>query len=396
MTSLISGEQTWLMWAVLIVVAALSIWAEQHTKIGSKIAAGTIAIFGTMLLVNIHLIPSSSPAYTAIGNYCLPLSIPLLLFKCNLKKMLKDTGHLLVVFLVACLGTTIGALAGGLIFRNKPEISGIVAAYVGGCTGGGVNFMALANTFSLSSEAISAGAVVGNFLVTLLMVGLMASCGTKFIRKRFKHPFIDEVEAGAAEGTNLAEQYWKPKNISLQSIALTLATGFVICALSWLFVTWIGQFSLPMIAAQLLGSIYLVITTITLILVTAFPKFFEKLEGAEEIGVFMMMLYLCTIGGGANISQMLSVGKYMVIINLLVIICNVGLCWIFGRIFKWNWEEIVCSSCVSVGGPTTGIAVAINKGWGGLIVPALMGGLLGIAIGTYIGVLAGDLMLALV
>ncbi|NCB06106.1 MAG: hypothetical protein EOM69_11400, partial [Clostridia bacterium] len=40
-----------------------------------------VAIFGTMLLVNIRVLPSASPTYGAIGSYILPLAIPLLLFK---------------------------------------------------------------------------------------------------------------------------------------------------------------------------------------------------------------------------------------------------------------------------------------------------------------------------
>lgn len=392
MTTLISGEQTWLMWAVLIAMAAFAIWAEQRTKIGSKIAAGTIAIFGTMLLANIHLIPTSSPVYSAIGSYVLPLSIPLLLFKCNMKRLLKDSGHILIVFLVAAVGTIIGSLTGGLCFKNSPDIVGLVAMSVGGGIGGSVNIMAMANLFQVDPATLGAYAVVGNFLVTVMMITLMALCGTKFVRSRFNHPHINAVESGAIEGTSLAEQYWKPKNISLLSIALTLAVAFGICAVSYLFTTWIGQFELPLILAQFLGSIFLVMTTITLILVTLFPKFFERLEGAEEIGVFMMMLYLCTIGGGASFTQMLTVGKAVVITVFLLIVCNVGLGWILGRIFKWNWEEIVLSSCASVGGPTTAIAVAINKGWKDLIVPGLLAGLLGNAIGNYFGMLVGDLM----
>lgn len=394
MTSLISGENTWLMWMMIAVLAAFSIWGEQKTKWGAKLGSAILAIFGTMLLVNIRVLPSSSPAYTAVSTYILPLSIPLLLFQCDLRRIIKESGRLFIVFHVASIGTIIGACVAGFLFHDNPNIGGIVAMEVGAHVGGTVNLVACGNTFGLDQAYISAVAVAANLLVAFLMLGLGAMSDTKWVRRNFPHPHIDAFEASIVEGAgSVSEQYWKPKHISLLSITMSLATTFVICGIGYVISQFVVSLDLPMIMEQLFGSIYLIICTITIILVTLFPKFFKKLEGAEEVGTLMIMMYFVTIGGAADLMQLLSVGVIILCSIVFVTVGNLGFLFVFGKIFKWNWEEICNASCASIGGPTTAAAFSINKGWNALIVPGILVGLWGYSIGNYLGILAGNLFL---
>ncbi len=91
-TSLISPENTWAIWAVLFSAAAFGIWAET-TKIGAKLSAVVISILTTFILSNLYVIPTAAPAYDVVWSYLVPLAIPLLLFKANLKELLKKPGR---------------------------------------------------------------------------------------------------------------------------------------------------------------------------------------------------------------------------------------------------------------------------------------------------------------
>ena len=115
--SLIAADNTWLMWMMVAFMGAFSIWAEQKTKWGAKVGMAIVAIFGTMLLVNIRILPSSSPTYSAVSGYVLPLSIPLLLFQCDLKRIIKESGRLFIVFHVAAVGTMVGAALAALTYK---------------------------------------------------------------------------------------------------------------------------------------------------------------------------------------------------------------------------------------------------------------------------------------
>ncbi len=394
MSSLISGDNTWLMWAAVAVLAAFSVWAEQKTKLGAKVGSAIVAIFATMLLVNIRLLPSASPVYTNVSSYILPLSIPLLLFQCDLRKIIRESGKLFIVFHVAAIGTVIGACVVGFIFHDTKDIAGIVAMEVGAHVGGTVNLVACGNAYNLDQSYISACAVAANLLVAFLMLGLGAASDSKWVRRNFRHPHIDAFEASIKDGAgSVAEQYWKPKKISLLSLSLSLATTFLICGIGYVISQWVTSLNPPMIIQQLFGSIYLIICTITIILVTLFPRFFQNLAGAEEAGTFMIMMYFVTIGGAADLMQLLTVGVVIVCSIIFVTIGNLGCLLLAGKVFKWNWEDLCAASCATIGGPTTAAAFCINKGWNALIVPGILVGLWGYSIGNYVGILAGNFFL---
>ena len=202
MTSFIQSDQVWLIWAVVISLGAFAILAEQKFKWGGKIGSAIIAIFSAMILVNVHLIPVSSEVYTVINSYILPLSIPLLLFQCDLRRIIRDSGKLAVIFFVAAAMTT--------------------GAHIGGT----VNLVAMGQTFNMEANYVNACAIAANLFLAFYMLMLSSAANLKFVRKMYLHPYIDEMERAADGGKSMAESYWKPKNISLLSIALSLATAF--------------------------------------------------------------------------------------------------------------------------------------------------------------------------
>ena len=391
--SLIAADNAWLMWMMVAFLGAFSIWSEQKTKWGAKVGMAIVAIFGTMLLVNIRVLPSSSPTYSAVSGYVLPLSIPLLLFQCDLKRIIKESGRLFLVFHVAALGTMVGAVIAGFIFKDTPDIGGIVAMEVGAHVGGTVNLVACGAAFELDQAYISACAIAANLLVAFLMVGLGAATDTKWVRKNFPHPHVDAFEANIVEGAgSTSEQYWKPKNVTLLSLAMAMATTFLICGIGNEIAKFFKSLGLPQIFDQLLGSIYLIICTITIVLVTLFPKFFQKLEGAEELGTYMIAMYFVTIGGAADLMQLLQVGPAILASIVFITVGNLGFLFGFAKIFKWNWEDICNASCATIGGPTTAAAFSINRGWNAMIVPGILVGLWGYSIGNYVGIIAGNIL----
>ena len=94
MSSLISADNTWVLWGLLVGDAALAIWLEQKYKWASKITGCVLALLGMMILSNVGIIPTESPVYDSVWSYVVPLAIPLLLFQCNIKKIGKESGKL--------------------------------------------------------------------------------------------------------------------------------------------------------------------------------------------------------------------------------------------------------------------------------------------------------------
>ena len=390
--SLIPADNIWLLWVVVFAMAAFAIYAEQHWKWAGVVSAAVVAILGSLILVNIHVVPSKSDVYTTVTSYILPLSIPLLLFKCNLKKIIQESGKMFLIVNVAIVGTMIVALIIGIVLRTVPGIQAIIAMQVGGFCGGTVNMMAMAKVYNADAGVIQAAAITGNLLCVAILIFYSYLGSTKWAKKNYPHPHIEAFEANAETGKSLSEQYWKPKPISLRDIAFTMASGVAITGISQYISQLIGTTALGPNLKMVIGNPYLIMTTITVILVTIFPNYFNNLAGAEEIGSFMILMFFVALGLTADFATFINSGPVLIVSGIILALSNFGIVLGVGKLLKWNIEEIISCSNATVGGPTSAAALAINKGWKNLVVPSLLVGLYGYAVANYSGVIVASIL----
>ena len=68
----------------------------------------------------------------------MPLAIPLLLFQLDLHALFKESGRLLIIFLISSVGTMLGALIGFFMLKDHiPELGKITGMISASYTGGG-------------------------------------------------------------------------------------------------------------------------------------------------------------------------------------------------------------------------------------------------------------------
>lgn len=398
--SFISPENTWALWAILTGISALSIWLEQKYKWAGKITGCVLALLFAMILANLRIIPVSAPTYDIVWDYVVPLAIPLLLYNANIKKIWKESGRLLVVYLVSGIGTVLGSILAFEVLKDKiPELYKAAAMMTGTYTGGSVNLVAMADAFHASSELVSTSVVADNLLMALYFFVLIAIPTMNFFLKRYKHPIIDQVEkeGESGEGKTKAAQFWGAKEISLKDIAFAVAISFIIVSISveisgfFAKVIPTGNLGLNLLNG-LLGNKYLIMTTITMIVATVFSDFFENIRGSQEIGTFLIYIFFTVIGAPASIPLIITKSPLLLVFCAIIVFTNMVFTFLAGKMFKFNLEEMIIASNANVGGPTTSAAMAIAKGWDKLIVPALLVGTLGYVIGNYYGILVGNLL----
>ncbi|MEQ2006247.1 MAG: DUF819 family protein, partial [Limisphaerales bacterium] len=95
---MISPQDTWSLWALIVSGTALAIWLENNFKWAAKLSGPVIALLIAMVLSNLRIMPAESPAYDFIGDYFVPLAIPLLLFRANVFEIARVTGKVFVIF----------------------------------------------------------------------------------------------------------------------------------------------------------------------------------------------------------------------------------------------------------------------------------------------------------
>ena len=398
MSTLISADNTWVLFAILVVIASAAIWLEQNFKWASKLTGCIIALVGAMILSNLRIIPLAAPAYDFVWDYVVPLAIPLLLFQANVKKIWKDSGRMLIIYLISGLGTLLGGFLAFHALKNYiPDLYQAVAMMVGTYTGGSVNLVAMTDAFKVPGDLASSAVVADNLLAAIYFFSLAAIPTLKFFQKRYSHPILDEIEANGGADENHAASYWTAKPVALIDIAKALAVAFAVVAVSneiagfFASVIPTTNFALELLNG-LIGNKYLIMTTITMLLATFLPNQIGEIAGAQEIGTFLIHIFFTVIGVPASIYLILTQAPLLLVFCAIIIICNMLVSFLGGKLFHFNLEEIIIASNANIGGPTTAAALAIGKGWQGLVVPALLVGTLGYVIGNYYGIFMGTLL----
>lgn len=397
---LIGVDNTWGLWMVCVAFACLAIYLEQTYKWASKLTGAILCLVFALALSNLGIIPMDAPVWDAVWSYVVPLAIPLLLLQVDIRKIGKDVGRIAVIFFIGAIGTSVGSLLGYILLKSHiNELGGIAGMFTGTYIGGTVNFAALSSAFNVSKSMVSAATVADNLLMAVYFFILISMPSIAILRKLYKHPHIDEVEANVSDSKDKtkAASYWVRKEISLLDIAKALATSFIIVFISVVIESFMKsiikeEMAFSLILRNLFGNKYLWITTLSMLLASFSPKYCSNIKGANEIGTFMIYLFFFVIGVPASVILIITQSPLLLVFAAIVVLVNMLFTLFFGKLLGFSIEEIIIASNANVGGPTTAAAMAVSKGWTKLIGPAMLIGTLGYVVGTYAGLIVGSIL----
>ena len=399
--TLISADNHWALLAVLFAATAIAIWLEQKYKWASKISGAIITLVIALALVNLHVIPDSAPVFDdVVWGFAVPLAIPLLLLQTNIRRIWKETGRFLLIFLIGAAGTVAGTVLATLLLGGTVKgLPGAAAMMTGSYIGGGVNFTALAAAFNVDANLKASTTVADNLNMAIYFLVLLSCAGSLWFRKHYSHPYIDDVLKNGKNdsGETMAAHYWTRKETSLKDIALSLAYAAVVVFLARL----IGGFFRNLIPADnwflkmlntFFGSEYVWITNLSLLWSTCFEKQASGMRGAQEIGTWLIYLFFFVIGVPASVGVLIRNAPIMLLFCVIIVLVNMLFCFVGGKLLKFSLEEIILASNANIGGPTTAAGMAISQGWVKLIGPCMLVGTFGYVIGTWLGILVGSLL----
>ena len=376
--SLISADNHLAVMAALFVIAGAGFLLER-TRLGAQLTGAVAAILLAIAAANLGLIPHEAPAYSFVFSYLVPVLIPLFLFQADLRKILFESTRMTAAFLLASLGTVVGVTIAALTLdlgnlgsavafpdgQREPAIAGLfTATYIGGS----VNYAALGETTGLVKDAsfFSAATAVDNLFSAVYLGFLALLPGWRWLTSKFvAHDSGEQVETATGE------------SISAMSLSLALAAALTIVAVGDALVTGFG----------LDGWRYVLISALTLLVATVFPALPKLLAGSFELGVALSFVFFAAIAAGANLIAMIQVAPLLILLVFILLSVHALLTFGLGSLLGLTLPELIIASNAAVLGATTAPALAATKGWRDLVTPGVLVGVLGYALGTFLGTL---------
>ncbi len=350
------------------------------------VGASLLVIVLTAVMANLGVIPTSAekaPIYDGIFSFVAPMAIFQLLLAVHLKDVFKAGGPMILMFLTGSAGTIVGVVLGMEIIHGSDSIGSFYRAiggmYTGTYIGGSINFNAIALHYGVMKQGtLFAGAVaVDNIITTLWMLAcLVLPKVMERVRpsgvENNRGPVSTEGSAGDVDS----------EMVHSMDLAILLSGGaFAI----WLSNRIAGLTHLPSI---------LILTTTALVF-AQFPLV-RKLRGARLLGTFGLLLFLAVIGAFCDLKALREIGNLGISLLLLAfVIVGVHGAILFGLSILFRVDPVVTAvaSQANIGGPASAAAVARSLGRSDLLLPGILVGMLGYAIGNYAGFLVAEFLL---
>ena len=368
----------------ILIIEAFKRWTIVQ-KIGTVVLAYAVGIIASLCGVFHFADPAIGATFTklqsTVMNVAVPLAIPLMLFNCDFKlwtKSLPKTTWALVTGIAAVI---VASISGYFIFRHHvPEIAKVTGMMAGIYTGGTMNFNALGAALNVD-RSVMAIVLAFQMVITTPYIFFLLGGGYKIFRKLLPYKDIthkgrmdeDEVE------TNDVENYrgmFEKKNFLGMMKGLGLSVIFLAVAAG-----------LALLITGTLNELVVILTITTLSIIASFFKPVRELPKTFELGMFFILIFSVIVASMFDINSVNGGSLYIGGFVLWIIGVSVGLHLLLCRIAKVSGDLFcVCQVGLLCSPPfVPPIAGAMkNKK---VLISGIVVGLVGYAIGTYLGAL---------
>jgi uncharacterized membrane protein len=368
----------------LLIIEAFKRWTVVQ-KIGTVVLAYAVGIIASLCGVFHFADPAIGATFSklqsTIMSVAVPLAIPLMLFNCDFKlwtKSLPKTAWALVTGIVAVI---IASISGYFIFRNNvPEIAKVTGMMAGIYTGGTMNFNALGAALNVD-RSVMAIVLAFQMVITTPYIFFLLGGGYKIFRKLLPYKDIthkgrmDEDQVETADVENYRGMFEKQnfigmmKGLGLSVIFLAIGAG------------------LALLITGTLNELVVILTITTLSIIASFFKPVRELPKTFELGMFFILIFSVIVASMFDINSVNGGSLYIGGFVFWIIGISVGLHLLLCRIAKVSGDLFcVCQVGLLCSPPfVPPIAGAMkNKK---VLISGIVVGLVGYAVGTYLGAL---------
>ena len=370
-----------------IVAPAGVLFICRKNKVFNKIGPVLTLYLLGVLVANIGILPTEETAYKKIFDFMesfsgalIPLALPMILFGCNFRKF--SLGKSVGAFVIGAASVAAFVIAGYYIFRENLGEEGpkMGAALTGQYLGGAANLAAIKQMLGLSADNFvilsTCNLIVSFFYLMFLMGG-----GVKIAR------WIVGKRGGKEQNVNLEEyteenpykEFGKKK--SLLQLGKVLVAALVVMGISVYIGTVAGGGKGISMVALILS-----ITTLSLLLTTW--KEVRTWDKSYDAGMYLIYVFCLVMATMADLSKIdWNQSLYILLFQAVIIFGSLFLTILLAKLFRIDADTAVITSDTLINSPLCVPMIAATMKNKDVIMTGIANGLLGYAVGNYIGYL---------
>ena len=367
----------------LLVVPLLVMLAAKRWPVIEKISPMVILYVIGLTVGNIGIVGEGARQIcTNLSNVAVLLSIPLMLLGCDFRKWSAKAAA--KVFLIGLFSILVVTIGGFFLFHSQAVDAGLThadfarvsAAMTGIYTGGIPNFAPVAKAVNLPDNLFLM--VSGyDLVVTSIYLLFIVFLGGKVVRRLFPAT-EDSPTLSDTAGQESEEIPPKPFRQRMANRAAGIAVAAVIVAVSY-------ALSLVIPIDNSTAVIILLLTTLSIAL--SLWKPLKRLENTFDTGLYFVYVFCLAVATMVNVRE-LEFTRYLFILYYIAfaVFGSLLLQLLFAKLLNIDGDLTLAASISLINSPPFVPMVAAVLHNKSVILPGIAIGLLGYAVGNYLGI----------
>lgn len=336
-------------------------------------------------------------AFDLVSTVAVGFSIPLMLFTLDLRSWGKDTGKMMLGMALASVSILVTVVLGALFFpKALPEYPDLAGLLVGVYTGGTPNLAALRVALAVDKDLYlavhAADVVIGSLYILFFITAAKRVFGWVL-------PVRPAEGGGAGEAPHLGDLAETPGGISggkrfpfigsvlKNSPRLPLARNVLLAVLA------IGlSFGAGMLVPESYRTMTVILGITTIAIALSFSGRIRETEGSFDLGEYLILVFCFAAGAMGDIRRIIGASPAIFLMVACAVVAAVLIHLVLCKLFGLDRDTMMISSTAAICSPPFVGMVAGALGNKRIIAPGIAAGIVGYAIGNYLGVLTSRLL----
>lgn len=364
---------TLLLSGLVLVFPALTLYSEKKYRLIQWIGAVVICYITGMLIGNLPFVKVDTEVFNTLSEVSVSLAIPALLFSTKLAGTWVHTKTAIVSFSLCAVAVSISAvLAWQFLGETTEEAWKISGMLIGVYTGGTPNMSAIGKALNVKDETF----ILINS-IDILLSGIYFVFLITIARKTLGF-FLPKAAVQNTSTSSTPETAFSalPLKVKFRNILESLGLAFLILAIAaGISLAITGTLSAPLVI--------LVLTTLG-ILASFIPRI-RNIEGSYQTAHYLLLVFALSIGVLADFSKLLASSSEVFSYCTVVMVSAILLHYLMATILRLDVDTVIITSTAAIFGPAFIGPVANSLRNRQIIVAGIATGMLGYAIGNYLG-----------